>query len=220
MPPTPTPLSRHTKTAFLPFFTTFSPTPQGGHHGSPVQSPLRSLRHADHASGRRTSGATAGGFDPCPNLSPRAPTSFAPEESPASPSSAWRSAPAPTETPCPLRAAFGVAAAGARRRRSAASAAPARTRAMPRCGRRLGPDRGPPLHWPAGRPLRARCRCQVGRGGADAPEAAAVGEATTGLPHAHTRAASTGRTRRRRRRPPAARGRVGSAPNPVPAPHH
>jgi len=72
------------------FPTPFSPTPQGGHHGSPVQSPWRSLRHADHASGRRTSGATAGGFDPPPTPSPRTPTSFAPEESPASPSSLQR----------------------------------------------------------------------------------------------------------------------------------
>jgi len=120
------------------FFTTFSPTPQGGHHGSSVQSPLRSLRHADHASGRQTSGETAGSFDPSPTLSPRDLTSFAPEESPASPSSAWRSAPAPAAPPCPHRAAVGVAAAGARRRRRAASAAPTRTRAMPRCGRRLG----------------------------------------------------------------------------------
>jgi len=70
------------------FPTPFSPTPQGGHHESPVKSPLRSFRHADHASGRWTSGTTARGFEPFPTLSSRAHTSFAPEESPASPSSA------------------------------------------------------------------------------------------------------------------------------------
>jgi len=119
------------------FPTPFLPTPQGGHHGSPVQSPLRSFRHADHASGRRTSGTTSRGFEPPPTLSSRAPKSFAPEEGPASPSSAWRSAPAPAAPPCPHRAAVGVVAAGARRRRRAASAAPARTCATPWCGRRL-----------------------------------------------------------------------------------
>jgi len=48
------------------FSTPFSPIPQGGHHRSPIQSPMRSLCHADNASGRRTSGATEGGFDPHP----------------------------------------------------------------------------------------------------------------------------------------------------------
>jgi len=127
------------------FPTPFSPTPQSGHHGSPVQSSLRSFRHADHASGWRTSGTTSRGSEPPPTLSSRAPTSFAPEESPASPSPAWRSAPAPAAPPCPHRAAVGVAAVCALRRRRAASAAPARTRATPRCGSRLGvrPSGGP-----------------------------------------------------------------------------
>jgi len=58
--------------------------------------------------------------------------------SPASPSSASRSAPAPVAPPSPHRAAVGVAAAGARRRRRAASAAPARTRATLLSGRRVG----------------------------------------------------------------------------------
>jgi len=202
-------VSPYQKQLICLFFTTFSPTPQGGHHGNPVLSPLRSIRHADHASGRRSSGATAGGFDPSPTLSLRAPTSFAPEESPASPSSAWRSAPATAAPPFPHRAAVGFAAAGTRRRRRAASAAPVRTRAMPQCGRRLGvrPIRGP-------RPIGVRRRCQVGRGGANAAEAAAVGAATGGLPHARTRVASTGRTRRRGRRRPAAKGSVGSSPAP------
>jgi len=136
------------------FPTPFSPTPQGGNHRSPVQSPLRSVRHADHSSRRRTSGTTARGFKPPPTLCSRAPTSFAPEESPASRSSVWLSAPAPAAPPCPRKAAVGVAAASAWRRRRATSAAPARRRATPRCQSWLGvrPTGGPrPIGWRGGR---------------------------------------------------------------------
>jgi len=59
---------------------------------------------------------------------------------------------------------------------------------------RGAPDRGPPPHWPTGRPPRARRHCHAGR-----------------RPHARTRAASTGGPRRRGRGPPAAGGRVGRA---------
>jgi len=55
-----------------------------------------------------------------------------------SPSSGWRSAPAPAAPLCPHEGALGVAAAGARRRRCAASAEPARTRTTPQCGWQLG----------------------------------------------------------------------------------
>jgi len=209
---------KHTAPAMTaPFLRQESPDPGiSGFYVASVPIGLRSFRHADHASGRRTSGTTARGFEPPPTLSSRAPTSFATEESPASPSSAWRSAPAPAVPPCPHRAPVGVAAACARRRRHAASR---RTRAHTRDASEReaaqgAPDRGPPSHRLAGRPLRARRRCQVGWGGADAAAATAVGEAVTGRPHARTRAASTGRTRRRGRGPPAARGTVGSAPTP------
>jgi len=52
-------VSPHQKSPLAVLSTPFSPTPQGGHHGSPVQSPVRHLRRADHVRGRRTSGATA-----------------------------------------------------------------------------------------------------------------------------------------------------------------
>jgi len=140
------------------FSTPFSPTPESGHYGSPVESPVRSLRHVDRASGRQTGGATAGGSDPPRTPSPGAPSSFTPEERPTSPSSAWCSAPAPAAPPCPHRAAVGVAVAGAQRRRRAASAAPARPRATPRCGRRL---RVRPSGAPASSAGRAAAACPL-----------------------------------------------------------
>jgi len=108
---------------------------------------LLDLRHADHASRRRTSGATARDFNSPSTLSKRAPTSFAHEESPASHLSAWCSAPALVAPPYPHRTVVDFVAAGARRRRRATSAASSCTRGKPRCGRRLGvrPNVGPRL---------------------------------------------------------------------------
>jgi len=144
---TPTPLFRHTKTAslsfFHPFFThTTGRPPQEPHTIAHAQSlPRRQREWTANQRGDR------GGLRPSPTQSSGAPTSFSPEERPVSHSSVWCSAPAPAAPPCPQRAAVGVASAGARRRRRAAYAAPARTRATPRYGRRLEvrPTGGPLL---------------------------------------------------------------------------
>jgi len=86
----------------------------------------------------------------------------------------------------------------------------------PRCGGRIGvPNRGPPPHRPAGRPSRARRRCDPERVDADPVASAANGGRAIGRPHARTRAASTGGTHPRGRGAPAAGGRVGPALTPA-----
>jgi len=216
MPPTPTPLSRHTNTASLSFFHLFLTHTTGRPPREPrtialAQSPPCRPREwtADQRGDR-------GGLRPPPHpVSTRSHVLCArgkpciPLVGVALGAGARRAAvPPPSRR---RRRGRGCAAAVARRFRRAR----AHTRdTSVRETARGAPDRGPPPHRPAGRPLRGRRRCQVGRGGADAAAAAAVGAAATGRPHARTRAASTGCTCRRGRGPPAARGRVGSAPTP------
>jgi len=217
MPPTPTPLSRHTKTASLSFFHLFLTHTTGRPPREPrtialAQSAPRRPREwtADQRGDRE-------GLQPpphpvstrfhvlCARGKPRIPLVGV-----ALGAGARRAAvPPPSRR---RRRGRGCAAAAARHFRRAR----AHTRdASVRETARGAPDRGPPPHRTAGRPLRARRRCQVGRWGADAAAAAAVGAAATGRPHVRTRAASTGCTCPRGQGPPAARGRVG-VPQPRP----
>ena len=89
MLPTPTPLSRHTKRDSLSCFHRFLTHTTERPPWEPRTIALApSPPHRPRARTARTSGATAGGVDPPPTMSPRVPTCVAPDASLASPASA------------------------------------------------------------------------------------------------------------------------------------
>jgi len=167
------------------FSTPFSHTPQSGHHGIPVQSPLRSLRHADYSSGWRTSGATAAAFDTPPHpVSTRSHVLCArgkpriPLVGVALGAGTRRAAvPPPSRR---WRRGRGCAAAATRRFRRAR--AHTRDSSVREAGRGA-PDRGLPPLRPARRPLCARRHWQVALWGKnqDKPRIAVPGTVALGM---------------------------------------